>query len=148
MWRTFRDTNLIGKYGTINCHSAWKTENRCTGMGKCLFYEIFIKISFKWVGKFKIDIYQSSSEMAIFSTFIGVNILILCMDLPVSAMETNSSGSTCILFTFYTNIQNNSYNIETILVIKVLLSFFQHLHQRLIYSNIEDDVEDVQSFLV
>ncbi|XP_078328073.1 uncharacterized protein LOC111103303 isoform X1 [Crassostrea virginica] len=30
--------------------------------------------------------------MAIFSTFIGVNILILCMDLPVSAMETNSSG--------------------------------------------------------
>ena len=49
--------------------------------------------------------------MAIFSTFIGVNILILCMDLPVSAMETNSSGSTCILFTFYTNRQNNSYNI-------------------------------------
>ena len=86
--------------------------------------------------------------MAIFSTFIGVNILILCMDLPVSAMETKSSGSTCILFTFYTNIQNNSYNIETILVIKVLLSFLQHLHQRLIYSNIEDDVEDVRSFPV
>ncbi|XP_078315085.1 uncharacterized protein LOC144619810 isoform X1 [Crassostrea virginica] len=30
--------------------------------------------------------------MAIFSTFIGVNILILCMDLPMSAMEANSSG--------------------------------------------------------
>ncbi|XP_078315110.1 uncharacterized protein LOC111104879 [Crassostrea virginica] len=30
--------------------------------------------------------------MAIISTLIGVNILILCIDLPMSAMETNSSG--------------------------------------------------------
>ena len=34
--------------------------------------------------------------MAIISTLIGVNILILCIDLPMSAMETHSSGSICI----------------------------------------------------
>ena len=48
--------------------------------------------------------------MAIFSTFIGINILILCMDLPVSAMETNSSGSNCIYWDDFIDYLN--YYIE------------------------------------
>ena len=110
MWLLFEDTNLmhVGNYGTMIFQNAHKTENICSGILKWLDFshQIFGKISFIWNGNFEIVIYKSSSDMAIISTLIVVNILILCIDLPVSAMETESSGSNCIYwddFIYYLN---------------------------------------------
>ena len=127
----------------MNCDNAWKAENRCTGMGNVY--------SMKFLSRFPLNESENLKQIFInlhpkWLSFQPSQVLIFlyCVWIYQCLLWRQIRQVVHVFYLLFTL----TCNIETILVIKVLLSFLQHLHQRLIYSNIEDDVEDVRSFPV